>query len=599
MKEKPSREKTIAVLPFVNMSGSEEMEYFSDGITEEIINALARISQLKVTSRTSSFFFKNKNIPIGQIARELNVTTILEGSVRLAANTIRITAQLIHAEEDFHFWSESWDRMLDNIFEIQDEISLLIADKLREQYGHLDIQDHLIETKTANIEAYEYFLKGRYHFNKWNPEDAGKAIDFYEMAIKLDPIHTDSYVGLADAYSFFAVTELMPAEEAWQKSRENMDKAYALNPGNAGVHYLLANYSFFYEANFQEALKHGLKSIELKHNYPEAQQFISLLYLISGDTAKAKEYLEVAHSIDPLSQETLFYRAYYQYRAENFSEALSLFDEALKNNPQNIPAYIVRSYCLLKLGQYNETISFLENMPNEIVVHDERLGILNLAYILKKDTVKSEEYFNKLYEAAQNPKSFQAHSYLYLAYANLNETDKAFNWLKETIKLKSSVLLLNYTDPLANSLKDYPRYGEYKNRLYGHQPVIASTANAKAPLLDAATVEAFSNKLTKFVTEEQPFLIPNLSLRLLADQVEIHPNKLSWLLNERIEKNFNEFINYYRIEYFKQLAIDPKNSHISLIGLAYESGFNSKTVFNTYFKKETGMTPKEFLKQNA
>ena len=113
------------------------MEYFSDGITEEIINALAGISQLKVTSRTSSFFFKNKNIPIGQIASELNVTTILEGSVRLAAKTIRITAQLIHAEEDFHFWSESWDRKLDNIFEIQDEISLLIADKLREQYGHL------------------------------------------------------------------------------------------------------------------------------------------------------------------------------------------------------------------------------------------------------------------------------------------------------------------------------------------------------------------------------------------------------------------------------------------------------------------------------
>ncbi|WP_369681505.1 helix-turn-helix domain-containing protein [Draconibacterium sediminis] len=103
----------------------------------------------------------------------------------------------------------------------------------------------------------------------------------------------------------------------------------------------------------------------------------------------------------------------------------------------------------------------------------------------------------------------------------------------------------------------------------------------------------------KFVSEEQPFLIPNLTLRLLADQVEIHPNKLSWLLNERIGKNFNEFINYYRIEYFKQLALDPKNSHISLIGLAYESGFNSKTVFNTYFKKETGMTPKEFLKQNA
>lgn len=150
------------------MSGSEDMKYFSDGITEEIINALASIPQLKVTSRMSSFFLKNKNIPTRQIAGELNVTTILEGSVRLAANTIRITAQLIQAEEDFRFWSETWDRKLDNIFEIQDEISLFVANKLREQYGHFEIQDRLVEKKTDNLDASEYFLKARFHFNKWN-----------------------------------------------------------------------------------------------------------------------------------------------------------------------------------------------------------------------------------------------------------------------------------------------------------------------------------------------------------------------------------------------------------------------------------------------
>ena len=598
MNETFPMEKAIAVLPFVNMSGSEEMEYFSDGITEEIINALTRIQQLKVTSRTSSFFFKNKNIPVGQIAKELNVRTILEGSVRLAAKTIRITAQLIHAEGDFHFWSETWDRKLDNIFEIQDEISLLIADKLREQYGHFEIQDHLVQKKTDNLNAYEYFLKARFHFNKWNPMDAKKAIGLYEKAIAFDPKHADSYVGLSDAYSFFAVTELMPKEEAWQKSREYMDKAYALNPENAGVHYLLANYAFFYDANFQHALQHGLKSIKLKASHPEAQQFVSLLYLISGETAKAKEHLDVAHRIDPLSQETLFYRAFFQYRTENFSDALLLFDEILKNNPQNIPAYIVRGYCLLKSGQFNEAISFLENIPKEIVIHNERLGLLSLAYIYKNDAEKSEEYFNQLYEAAQNSKSFQAHSYLYLAYAVMNEPDKAFNWLEKAIKLKSSVLLLSYSDPLANSIKNDPRYEAYKNKLYNHQKIIAKNTIEKAPLLDAETADLYTNKLSQFIDEEQPFLIPNLSLRLLADQVEVHPNKLSWLLNERIGKNFNEFINFYRIEYFKQLVLDPKNNHISLIGLAYESGFNSKTVFNTYFKKATGMTPKEFLKQN-
>jgi len=597
-KSKPT-EKTIAVLPFVNMSGSEDIEYFSDGITEEIINALASIEPLKVTSRTSSFYFKNKTIPIRQIAKELNVATILEGSVRLEAKTVRITAQLIQAEEDFHFWSETWDRKLENIFEIQDEISLHIAEKLREQYGHFEIQDHLVEKKTDNFGAYEYFLKGRYHFNKWNPMDARKAIEFYEKAIALDPNHTDSYVGLADAYSFFAVTELMPREEAWEKSRNYTDKAYSLNPNNAGVHYLLANVSFFYDANFQEAFRHSLRSVELKPNYPEARQFVSLLYMILGENDKAKQHLDIAHNIDPLSQETLFYRAYFHYRTNNYAEALKLYDECLANNPYNIPAYIVRSYSLLKLGKYDETIDFLEKMPKEIVVHDEKLGTLCLAYILKNNEAETEKYFTKLLGKAQEPHAFQAHSYLYLAYAVMGKADEAFAWLNKAIQLKSSVLLLTYTDPLANNLKKDPRYETYKRKLYQHQEEPVKPVPEKQPLLDSETVDNYKENLLRFIEEEEPFLVPNLSLRSLAEQVEIHPNKLSWLLNEQMGKNFNEFINYYRIEYFKKLAADPKNSHISLIGLAYESGFNSKTVFNTYFKKETGMTPKEFLKKNA
>lgn len=592
-------ERKIVVLPFVNMSGDEELEYFSDGITEEIINALARIEHLKVTSRTSSFYFKNKNLPIKQIAEELNADAILEGSVRLAAQTIRITAQLIHAEDDFHFWSETWDRKLENIFEIQDEVSLHIAEKLREQYGHFEIQDHLVEKRTENIDAYEYFLKARFHFNKWNPVDAKTAIGLYEKAIALDPDHTDSWVGLSDAWSFFAVTELKPREEAWRKSREYMDKAYSLNPENAGVHYQLANYAFFYDADFQQALKHAIRSIELKPNYPEAQQFVSLMYIISGEKEKAKQHLEILQSIDPLSQETLFYRAYYFYRTENYTEALKLFDDCLTQNPNNVPAFIVRSYCLLKMERYNEAIDFLEKMPEEIVVHNEKTGTLCLAYILKNDKTNAEKYFARLLQEAQNPGTFQAHSYLYMAYASMGKTEDAFAWLDKALKMKSSVLMLNYTDPLTNNLKRDARQRKYKSMLFFETENLEMQLNEKPPMLNEETADIYTETLNRFIAEEEPFLIPNLSLRSLAEQVEIHPNKLSWLLNERMGKNFNEFINFYRIEYFKKLALDPGNRHISLIGLAYESGFNSKTVFNTYFKKETGMTPKEFLKQNG
>jgi TolB-like protein len=155
-------EFTIAVLPFLNISADRDYEYFSDGITEEIINALAKIGELKVTSRTSSFFYKGQHKPIKEIGEELNVSIILEGSIRLSGKQVRITAQLIDVAEDYHFWSETWDRALENIFEIQDEISLLIADKLREHLGHFDIQEHLVEKQTDSIDAYSYSLKGKF-----------------------------------------------------------------------------------------------------------------------------------------------------------------------------------------------------------------------------------------------------------------------------------------------------------------------------------------------------------------------------------------------------------------------------------------------------
>ena len=307
----------------------------------------------------------------------------------------------------------------------------------------------------------------------------------------------------------------------------------------------------------------------------------------------------MASDIDPLSQETLFYRAYFHYRSAEYKTALKLYDQCLANNPNNIPAYIVRSYCLLKTGKYDEAILFLENMPEEIVVPGERLGIFCLANILKKDTTAIQKYFSQLKSEAQKPTSFQAHSYLYLSYALMNKADEAFAWMEQALQLKSPVLLLSYTDPLAGNLTSDVRYNKYKNILYRENENSTELQNHKPSLLDDQTANVYVENLLRYLDEEEPFLIPNLSLRNLAEQVEIHPNKLSWLLNEKLGKNFNEFINFYRIEYFKKLAQNPENSHISLIGLAYESGFNSKTVFNTYFKKETGMTPKEYLKSQV
>jgi adenylate cyclase len=588
--------KTLAVLPFINMSASSEHEYFSDGITEEIINALSKIKSLKVTSRTSSFYFKNKNVPLKQIAKELNVSAILEGSVRLSGDTIRISAQLIEAEDDFHFWSETWDRKLENIFAVQDEISLLIADKLREHFGHFEITEHLVQKQTNTIGAYEYYLKALFHFRKWNPTDIRIAISLYEKALMIDPSHSQSMLGLADCYGFLATTGFMPAAEGWMKSAQLTNQALALNSELPGVHYQLANLAFFTECDYRKAFNETVKAIELKPNFAEAQQFMSFLYIIAGEKEKSREHLNVALSIDPLSQETDFYSAYYHYMIGDYSTALQQLDKCIRHNPKNLPAHSVKCYCLLKLGRADEVIGYFDTLPQEIVVHGDKLGLTTIAYAVKKDYANTAKYLTQLLEDTKTPDGFRAHSYLFLTYAVSGETEKALVWIAEAIKNKSSLLLFNFADPLVSSIKKDPRYIAFHKIIY-QKDFSVEVASKKKELVDEATAKNYSARLLKHIEEHKPYLNPDLSLRLLAEQVNIHPNQLSWLLNEIIGKNFNEFVNHYRVEAFKKISKDPSKAHITLIGLAFECGFNSKTVFNTYFKKETGMTPKEFLKR--
>jgi adenylate cyclase len=592
------KNKTIAVLPFVNMSSNEENEYFSDGITEEIINALAKIDGIKVTSRTSSFYFKGKNIPITEIGRQLNVTTILEGSVRLSGKAIRITAQLIQAEKDYHFWSETWDRKLENIFEIQDEISLIIADKLREQFGHFEIQEHLVDRQTDNLNAYEYALKAKFIRNKWNPEDAKTAISLYEKALDLDPNYSTAYLGLADCYSFIGTTGFMSFELAWGKTIEYTNKAVELKDNSSGVHYQLSNLAFFIESDYNKSLKEMKKAVEINPSNAEAQQFISFLYIIANNREKAQEHLDAALSINPLSEETHFFRAYYHYMINDYVKSLEMLNNCLAANPKNIPAHSVKALCLLMLGRYDEVINYYDNIPAEVVIEGEKTGAIALAYSLKNDTINANKYLEKLKAQTKEVNGFTADSYLFLLYAVSGDTNNAFDWVTLALEKRSSLLLLRYTDPLVYALKKDSRYDGFMKTIYQTE-VIENSSEQKTALLDANTAKEYSDKLITHLAEVKSYLNSDLSLRSLASELDIHPNHLSWILNNSIGKNFNEFINQYRIEAFKAIATNPNNSHLTIEGLAYESGFNSKTVFNTSFKKETGLTPKQFLSQKA
>lgn len=576
------------------MSDRKDSEFFADGITEEIINALTRIPGLKVTSRTSSFFYKGKNIPIPQIGEELGAVLILEGSIRFGGDKVRITAQLIEAEDDFHFFSETWDRELDDIFEVQDEISLLIADKIREQTGHFELEDHLVQPQTDNISAYQYSLKARFHKNKWTLEDAKLAEEYYQKSLELDPSHVESIIGLADVYSFLGMTGGMPFEEAWMKCNGLIDKTLELDPNNAEAFYQKGHSAFFTEVDFAKALEFGTKAIQQNPNYAEAQQFMSFVHVLSGKTEAAKKHLDIAIGLDPLNQETLFFKAYFDYMTHDYKAAFDQLSNCIEVNPANIPAHAVMTLCLLKMGEHDKVIHYFDDFDSEFV-EAEKMGAIALAYALKKDEENTKKYLSMLLEQAKKPDGFAFDSYVFMMYAVTGEIDQAFEWVEDGIKNKASLLMLRFPDPMVDVLREDGRYQKLHDQVY-QSDFKATSQSGKKALMDEATAAEYREKLVEHLEQNEAFLDSALTLRLLAEQIDLHPNKLSWLINEMHAQNFNQFINNYRVEHFKKLALAPDSSQFSILGLAYESGFNSKTVFNTYFKKSTGLSPKAWIK---
>src|SRR6187455_899052 len=269
----------LAVLPFVNMSADPENEYFSDGITEELLNALTKVEGLQVTSRTSAFAFKGKNSDIREIGIQLNVDRILEGSVRKSGNRVRITTQLINAVDGYHIWSENYDRDLTDIFEVQDEISGIIANKLRENLatGHNKPNG---KKAVRNIEAYTLFLKGLHFRNKITPPDMRKAIDLFEQAIKIEPNYAEAYAYAAGTYGYLGATGQIKQDIAFDKVNEYSEKAMELDDTLAESHLAKSNAHIFYKWDPKAAYESIKKALELNPSHPEVNDLLGLYYIL-------------------------------------------------------------------------------------------------------------------------------------------------------------------------------------------------------------------------------------------------------------------------------------------------------------------------------
>lgn len=602
------KENTLAVLPFVNMSADVENEYFSDGITEEIINVLARIGGLKITSRTSAFFFKGKNIPISEIGNQLNVSTILEGSVRRSGPTIRITAQLIQVKEDFHFWSETWDKKLDNVFEVQDEVAISVAEKIREHFGHFEIIEQQ-RRKNRQISAYELYLKSKSSFYKFQKEDILRAIEQIEQAIEADPLCPFYHASRAIYYGYLGLINAIPGPQAFSISKAAAEKAIQLDPTDPEANYSIGMVNYFFEKDLATAQSFLNQALKYRPNYSNALLGGSVLDVLTNNHGRAITRVKKAIELDPLSPSNIYYLVAALLRIGRYQEALKEVNTLLKLIPDHTNSYCLKGTILTRLGKYEEALEHYQRVPLSAEKTEKYYAGIGIVYATKGDFNQAKEYLTKSQQEAQNFHLAAEENPAVIINIYLGNFDLAFELLKQDIQAKKYYLNFYREIPAFKLLEEDPRYpifdtifktkGQRETGIQTDQSALlasSSTIKKKQPLLEEEETATYRKHLLQYMENETPYLDADLSLRTLAGKIAISPNQLSWLLNESIGKNFNKFVNHYRIETFKKLAKDPANSNITIMGLAYDSGFNSKTVFNTSFKKEMGITPSEFLR---
>jgi serine/threonine-protein kinase len=324
-----SSRASIAVLPFRNMSADRENEYFTDGVTEEIINALSKIEALRVASRTSAFAFKGKDQDVRRIGDELGVRTVLEGSVRRVGNRLRVSAELVNVADGYQLWSERYDREMEDVFAIQDEISLAIANTLKVRLLAGE-EGALVSRATEDVEAYNHYLKGKYFFNRRVPR---QAIAEFERAIARDPGYAAAYTGLADAYCIYAFYGGIPTLEAFTKARAAASKAHDLEPDSPDTHISLGLVEHYFGWDFDREDREFVRAVELAPRSAAAHSWLGLERAFLGDSKEARASAVKATELEPLSPNVYVNVAWTYFAERRFPEAERETRRGLKLDP--------------------------------------------------------------------------------------------------------------------------------------------------------------------------------------------------------------------------------------------------------------------------
>ena len=450
----------LAVLPFVNMSPDPENEYFSDGITEEILNALTKVDGLQVTSRTSVFAFKGKQADIRDIAITLNVDKVLEGSVRKAGSRVRITAQLINAADGYHLWSETYDRNLNDIFEVQDEISGIIANKLRENLSSHQKSQTLVKPPTHNIEAYTHYLKGLHFLNKMTPADSRRAITSFEQAISLEPRYPLAYAMTAAAYSYLGSSGQMLPKKAFELVHQCADKALELDGSIAESHIAKAAAYLFYDWKFEPAFQELQRGRQINPSATSAHQLLGFYYIMMGKMDEAIQIMEEAVRLDPLSPIMNHHLGNVYVFAERFDDAIRQADKLLEIDPQMRSSIELKGWATGMKGDWQSALILFEEV-HRLTNHPLK-GLMGLGFAHAKlgNIDKAMECIHKLERRQTEEPDSVVDGDLVAVWLAVGNFDKVFYHIHQSIEKRTAPINFFLQYPPFKVLRNDPRYHE-------------------------------------------------------------------------------------------------------------------------------------------
>jgi serine/threonine-protein kinase len=446
---------SIAVLPFMDLSSDKDQEYFCDGLAEELINALTKIQDLKVASRTSAFAFKGKDMDIRQVGERLQVKAVLEGSMRKAGTRVRVTAQLIDVSNGYHIWSERYDRELHDVFAIQEEIALAIADKLKPQLLREE-KAKLLRRSTEDVEAFHCYLRGRFFWNKRTEEDLKKGVENFELAIARDPRFALAYSGLADSYITLGYRNFIPPDEAFAKAEAAARKAIELDDTLAEAFVSLANVKLWVSWDLAGAEQGYKRALELNPANGEAHHQYAHLLPLRGRFDDSIQEMKKALELEPFSVIINSCLGQNLYLARSYDEAVEQLQKTIEMDPHLYDPYNWLGLSYIKKGLYDQAILVLQKMMASGDVDPRMRATLGHALAAAGEKQEAMNILTQLL----NLTGRQATDPYFIAWAQAGFVDReqTLAWLNKAYEARSMWVLYLKIDPIFDFLRSDPKF---------------------------------------------------------------------------------------------------------------------------------------------